>query len=281
MTTSQIATPGMGDILLYQAPDGSTEVNVTLEKDTVWLNQKQMADLFGKDYKTISEHIRNIYQEKELEKNPTIWKSQTVQLEGKRHVKRAVLLYNLDVIISVGYRVKSQRGTQFRIWATQRLKEYLLKGYLLNQKRLAETKLTELEHVVALIKRNIAHGGLSQEETSGLLHVITQYTHSWILLQKYDEESLQVPALHALLKEELTYQEALYAVEEMKKTFLPQGHVSQLFGVERNHEFKGIVQSIYQSFDGQDLYPSVEEKAAYLLYFVIKNHPFADGNKKI
>ena len=178
---------------MFQAPDGSTQVQVTFDKESVWLNQKQMAILFGKDYKTISEHIRNIYKEQELEKQSTIWKSQTVQTEGTRKVKRTVVFYNLDVIISVGYRVKSQRGTQFRIWATQKLRDYLLKGYLLDQKRLAETKLNDLERVVALIKKNIQQGGLSHEETSGLLQVVTQYTHSWILLQKYDEDSLSIP----------------------------------------------------------------------------------------
>lgn len=270
-----------GEILLYKAKDGKTQIEVKFEKETVRLSQKQMATLFDKDYKTIYEHIRNIYKEREVEEKSTIWKSQTVQIEGTREVKRDIILYNIDIIISVGYRVKSLRGTQFRIRATQRLKDYLIKGFALNQKRLEETKLLELEQMVSLIKKNIEHKWLSHKETKGLLNVITHYTYSRVLLQKYDEGSLHLPDMHDELKSELTYKEAKEAIQEMKKKFLPKKQVSELFWIERNDELKGILQCVYQSFDKQPLYPTIEEKATHLLYFIIKNHPFSDWNKKI
>lgn len=271
-------TPG-GEILLYQTPGGSTEIDVKFENDTVWLTQEQMAKLFDKSKKTINEHVVNVYREWELLENETMYKT---RISGNSGLStKPTNLYNLDVIISVGYRVKSSRWTQFRIRATQRLRDYLIKWYALNQKRLEENKLTELEHIVALIKKNIKHAWLSHQETAWLLEVITHYAHSWILLQKYDEDQLPLPLLHKDVKTELTYQEAKKAIEEMKKKFLPEGNVSEMFGIERNNEFKWILESIYQWFGWVDIYPSVEEKAAYLLFFIIKNHPFTDGNKKI
>jgi len=269
------------EIILYKEKNWKTQIEVKFENDTVWLNQKQMATLFDKDVNTVWEHISNIYKELELDKNPTTRKSRVVQKEGNRETKRQITFYNLDVIISVGYRVKSLRWTQFRIWATQKLKDYLLKGFALNQKRLEETKLNELEQVVSLIKKNIEHKWLSRKETEGLLYVITQYTSSRVLLAKYDEWELELPKLQHKLKAELTYKEAKEAIQQMKDKFMPGKHVSELFGIERNDEFKGILESIYQWFDGEDIYPTVEEKSAHLLFFIIKNHPFADGNKKI
>lgn len=269
--------PG-GEILLYQAPDGSTEIDVKFENDTVWLTSHQMSSLFNVDRTSIVKHIHNVYKTGELPRESTCAKIAQVAKDWR---KRILDFYNLDMIISIWYRVNSRRWTQFRIRATQRLRDYLLKGYVLNQKRLEETKLTELEHVVALIKKNIKHAWLSHQETAWLLEVITHYAHSWILLQKYDEDLLPLPLLHQDVKTELTYQEAKKAIEEMKKKFLPEGNVSDMFGIERNNEFKWILESIYQWFGWVDIYPSVEEKAAYLLFFIIKNHPFTDGNKKI
>jgi len=179
-------------------------------------------------------------------------------------------LLNPRIIISVGYRVKSQRGTQFRIWATQKLREYLIQGYLVNQEKIQTKQLKELEWLVSLIKKNIEHAWLHSDETSWLLSVITHYTHSWILLQKYDEETLETPSMTYRSAVELTYYEAKDAVQDMYTTFYPNGQVSDLFGIERNDEFKGIVQSIYQSFNGVEIYPSIEEKAAHLLYFIVK-----------
>jgi len=264
------------EILLYQDPNGQTEINVTFENDTVRLSQEQMAKLFGKAKSTINEHIKNIYKEWELIESETM-----IKFGNSEFAKKPVYYYNLDTIISLWYRVNSKRWTQFRIRATQKLKDYLIKWYAINQKRLEETKLSELEQVVALIKKNIEHAWLSHQETAGLLDVITNYTHSWIVLQKYDEWTLQLPELNHQLIAELTYQEAKKAVIQMKENFLPENQVSELFGIERNNEFKWILESIYQRFWDQELYPSIEEKAAHLLFFIVKNHPFADWNKKI
>lgn len=272
------------EIMLYQDPNGQTEINVTFENDTVRLSQEQMAKLFGKWRTTITEHIQNIFKEKELDEKLVCRESRRTTKHGAipdKTQKNKIKYYNLDVIISVWYRVKSLRWTQFRIRATQRLKDYLIKWYAINQKRLEETKLNELEQVVALIKKNIEHAWLSHQETAGLLDVITNYTHSWIILQKYDEGTLELPTMHSDLLAELTYQEARKAVVQMKEKFLPENQVSELFGIERNDEFRWILESIYQRFWDQELYPSIEEKAAHLLFFIIKNHPFADGNKKI
>lgn len=227
-----------GEIILYKANDGTTEIDVKFENDTVRLSQKQMAILFDKDSDTIWKHIKNVFQEKELDQKQTTAYFAVVQKEWWKLVKRSIIYYNLDVIISVWYRVKSLRGTQFRIRATQRLKDYLLTWYALNTKRLEETKLDQLEQVVALIKKNIDHAELSHQETTGLLNVITHYTHSWILLQKYDEGSLTLPDGKYKLTAELTYQEAIKAINDMRTNFLFQNYVSELFGIERNNEFK-------------------------------------------
>lgn len=264
-----------GEILLYKAKDGQTQIEVKFENETVWLNEQQMSKLFQRDRTVVNRHINSIFKEGELDKKSN------VQFLHTPNSDRPVAFYNLDIVISVGYRVKSLRWTQFRIRATKLLKDYLVKWFAINQKRLAETKLHELEQVVTLIKKNIDHKWLSRKETEGLLYVITHYTSSWVLLQKYDEGELKMPKLNHVLRSELTYQEAKDVIEEMKKKFLPTKHVSESFGVERNDEFRGILQSIYQWFWWEDVYPSVEEKAAYLLFFIIKNHPFIDGNKKI
>ena len=267
-----------GEIILYQASDWSTEIDVKLEKESVWLNAHQMSQLFGIDRTSIVKHVHNIYKTEELPKDSTCAKIAQLAKDGRM---RTLDYYNLDVIISVGYRVNSKRWTQFRIRATQKLKDYLIKGYALNQKRLEETKLNELEQVVALIKKNVEQGELSHKELTGLLEVATHYTHSRILLQKYDEGTLSLPATHTELTAEITYKEAIKAINDMRTNFLFSPYVSELFGIERNNEFKGILESIYQQFDGQELYPSVEEKAAHLLFFIVKDHPFIDGNKKI
>ncbi|EKD25515.1 MAG: hypothetical protein ACD_80C00040G0002 [uncultured bacterium (gcode 4)] len=269
------------NLAIYQSDDGEIQVTITLENETLWLPQKKIAELFGVDVRTINDHIQNIYKSSELTENWTIRKNRIVQKEWKRKVSREVFFYNLDIIIAVGYRVNSTKATQFRIRATNILKDYLIKGYALNHKRLEETKLDELQQVVALIKKNIAHAELSHQETTWLLNVITHYTHSWILLQQYDEGSLIFPDGNYKLTAEITYQEAIKSINDMRTNFLFQNYVSELFGIERNNEFKWILESIYQKFDGQELYPTVEEKAAHLLFFIVKNHPFADGNKKI
>lgn len=268
-------------IVLYKKPDWTTEINVRLEWDTVWLNQDQIADLFGVERSVITKHINNIFKEWELSEKWTCAKIAHVQTEWNRQVKRFINFYNLDVIISVGYRVNSKNATAFRIWATTVLKQYLIDGYVLNQKRIQEAWLQNFEKAVSLIKRNIETNSLRNKEIKWMLSVITEYAHSWIVLQKYDEWTLNNKHLSLNRAELLTYEEAIEAINEMKKKLLPKKEVSQAFGEERNDWLKGILSQVYQSFDGVDLYPSIQEKAAALMYFTIKDHPFIDWNKKI
>ena len=269
----------MSDIVIYE--DGTLALNATVENETVWLSQKQMAELFDKSIKTINEHIKNIYKEGELEEDSTIRKFQTVQKEGKREVQRDISYYSLDVIISVGYRVKSKRGTQFRIWANKVLKEYIIKGYALNQKRLQEQKLQELERTINLIKQSMSQKELSANEAKGFVEIVSNYAKSWALLQGYDEQTLQEIAQTKEQKFILDYDEAKEAIAELKKTLIAKGEATELFGNEKAGEFKGNLLNIYQSFGGVELLPSVEQKAANLLYYIIKGHPFNDGNKRI
>jgi len=266
----------VSDIVIYE--DGNVELKTTLENETVWLNQKQMSELFGKSKKTVSEHIGNIFKEKELEKDLVVRNFRTTATDGKNY---NVLFYNLDVIISVGYRVKSKQGTQFRIWATKILKEYLIKGYALNQKKLQEEKLDELNKTIALIKQGLSNQELSLTEAKGFIEIVGEYAKSWALLQGYDEQSLQEITRTKDEKFILDYDEAKEAIAELKKVLMKKGEATELFGREKAGEFKGNLLNIYQTFGGADLLPSLETKAANLLYYVIKGHPFNDGNKRI
>ena len=269
-------------IVLYKKPDWTTEINVRLDGDTIRLNQNQIAQLFDVSIKTVNEHLWNIYKSWELSEISTILKNQIVQIEWKRQVKRTVNFYNLDAIISVWYRVNSKNATAFRIWATTVLKEYLIKWYALNQKRIKEIWFENFEKAVALIKKNIETNSLRNKEIKWMLSVITNYAHSWIILQKYDEWSLNTNNNLLIKKAELlTYEEAMDAINWMKNELLPKNEVSDAFWEERNDWLKWILDQVYQTFDWQDLYPSIQEKAAALMYFTIKDHPFIDWNKKI
>lgn len=268
-------------IVLYKKPDWTTEINVRLDGDTIRLNQNQIAELFDVSIKTINEHLVNIYKSWELSEISTIRKNQIVQIEWKRQVKRTVNFYNLDAIISVWYRVNSKNATAFRIWATTVLKEYLIKWYALNQKRIKEVGFDRFEKAVSLIKKNIETNSLRNQEIKWMLSVITEYAHSWIILQKYDEWSLNTNNLLVKKAELLTYEEAMDAITWMKNELLPKNEVSDAFWEERNDWLKWILDQVYQTFDWQDLYPSIQEKAAALMYFTIKDHPFIDWNKKI
>ncbi len=264
-------------VLIYKAETGQYSVEVLLEGETVWLTQKQMAELFDKGRTTITEHIQNIFKEGELDEKAVCRDFRHTAADGKGY---AVKYYNLDVIISVGYRVKSLRGTQFRIWATHTLKDHLLKGYTINQKRLAETGVKELENALQFIKQASNRRQLTNEETQGLLDVIAKYAKSWLLLKSYDEDNL--PATKGQSpKFTLTYKRALDSIKELKKALMAKGEASNLFGNEREHGLEAILGNIEQSFGGQELYPTLEDKAAHLLYFIIKDHPFSDGNKRI
>lgn len=259
-------------IEIYQSPNGATEISVKFEQDSVWLNLNQMAMLFGRDKSVISRHLKNIFKEEELDKNSVVAFFATTATDGKNY---QVEYFNLDAIISVGYRVNSKQGTHFRIWATQRLKEYLVQGYSINQKR-----LEELGKIVQLIENAAVHS-LETNEAKGLLSILGEYAKSFILLNQYDSQSLSFFPENKALSYEIEYEEALHIIAELKKQLIAKGEATELFGNQKDKSFEGILKNIVQTFGGEYLYQGVEEQAAHLLYFVIKNHPFTDGNKRI
>ena len=259
-----------GEIIIYQSSDGSTNLDVRLENENVWLTQAQMMDLFGRDRTVITRHINNIFKEGELEEKSN------VHFLHIAHSDKPVKLYNLDVIISVGYRVKSQRGTQFRIWANKILRKYLIKGYVINDE-LKLKQYDELKQTVKLLSNVIQQKELSADEASGLLQVITDYTYALEILDKYDYQSLELDNTTIKKPFRATYENAMEAIDILRRKFGSSG----LFGNEKDKSFQSSVNTIYQTFDGKELYPSVEEKSAMLLYLVVKNHSFSDGNKRI
>ena len=263
-------------IIIYQTSDGKASIKVKLEQDTVWLNQIQMVELFQQSKQNISLHIKNIFKENELPEFSVVKDSLTTAADGKNYKTR---YYNLDVIISVGYRIKSQRGTQFRIWANQVLKDYLTKGYAIDKKRFQEQsrQLDDLKQTVKLLGNVIANKELNSDEATGLLQIVTDYTYALDVLDQYDHQILEIQGTTSKELFQITYPAAITAIRELKDKF----GGSALFGNEKDDSFQGSLAAIYQTFGGQDLYPSVEEKGANLLYFVIKNHSFSDGNKRI
>lgn len=267
-------------IVIYEDINGHVSLDVSLTDDTVWLSQKQMSLLFDVNVPAINKHIKNIIKDGELDSS-TISKMETVQKEGKREIKREIEFYSLDMIISLGYRVNSKRATNFRVWATKTLKDYLINGYAVNQKRLQQKGLEEFSNTLALLKDTISQGELELSETRGLLDVILKYSRTWTFLQGYDEDSLSINAGQKEAKFILDFDEAKDAIAQLKKELIKKGEASELFGREKAGEFDGIVRNIYQTFDGIDLLPTIEEKAANLLYYIIKGHPFNDGNKRI
>jgi len=268
-----------GKVIIYQPQSGAPEIQVTFENESLWLSQRAMGELFDKDTDTIGLHIKNIFNERELQEDATTEKSSVVQKEGNRSVKRTVTHYNLDVILSVGYRVSSKRGTQFRIWASKVLKDYLVQGYALNEKRLKDQsqQYDALKATVRLLGTVASAKTLNTDEASGLLKVITDYTYALDILDRYDHRNLTIEATHKQTAFVATYAEAMKAIHGLRDKF----GGSSLFGNEKDDSFQSSIATIYQSFGGHDLYPSVEEKAASLLYFVVKNHSFSDGNKRI
>lgn len=262
----------MSEIIIYQTYDNITQIEVQFEKDTVWLTQQQMALLFNQTKQNISLHINNCFKEKELKQNAVVKESLTTAADGKKY---KIKHYNLDVIISVGYRVKSKQGTAFRQWATQMLKETLVRGYAINQKR-----LDELQQTIQLIQKSIGKE-TNITEAKGLLDIITQYTQSFVLLNQYDSNSIEQTDLAENITYEISYTEAKKAIAELKKQLKKKKEATDLFGNEKDKSFEGSLQSIVQTFDGKYLYASIEEQASHLLYFIIKNHPFTDGNKRI
>ncbi len=270
--TESPATPG-GEVLVYEAPDGAARVDVRLERDTVWLRQDQMGQLFGRERSVITKHIRNVFAEGELDEKSNV---QNLHIAGS---DKPVRFYNLDVIISVGYRVKSLAGTRFRQWATQTLREHLVRGYTINQQRF-EHNARELEAALALVRKAAAGEALSTDQGRGLVDVIARYTQTFLLLQRYDEGLLVEPkgiaggVLPAV-------GEARSVIARLKHDLLARGEATDLFGREREEGLAALLGNLDQSVFGEPAYPTVESKAAHLLYFVIKNHPFSDGNKRI
>ena len=267
-------------IIIYQTEDGQTQIDVRLENETVWLTQAQMAELFQKDRTVITRHINNVFNEGELDREEVCAKfAHTTRhgaIEGKRQVQETVL-YNLDVIISVGYRVKSKRGTAFRIWARKIIKDYLVKGYAVND-CIRKEQIGELRQLVGMLGRTIqSQTILSTDETNALFEVVTDYTYALDTLDNYDYERLTI---EKTTKEEpfhATYENAMLEINRLREKF----GGSVLFGNEKDDSFKSSIGQIYQTFGGEELYPSVEEKAAMLLYLITKNHSFSDGNKRI
>lgn len=262
-----------GEIIIYQTADGETRLDVRMENDSVWLTQAQIAQLFGTEIPAISKHIRNIFQSGELEREATISKMEMVRQEGKRTVKRRIDTYNLDMILSVGYRVNSKNATQFRIWANKVLKEYLIKGYAVN----SQAKIEQLKQTVRLLSKVLSAKEVTKSEAVGLLRVITDYTYGLDTLDRYDYQQLEVAATTAEEPFHATYENAMEALQVLRDKF----GGSELFAHEKDESFKSTMGAIYQTFGGLDLYPSVEEKAANLLYLTVKNHSFSDGNKRI
>ena len=264
-------------IVIYQSEDGQTQVDVRLENETVWLTQAQMVELFQTTKQNVSLHVGNVFREGELEEKSTVKEYLTVQKEGERKVSRKVKYYNLDVIISVGYRVKSKRGTAFRIWANKVLKQYLMKGYAVNE-RMRKEQIGELRQLVGMLGRTIQNQPLlSNDETDALFKVVTDYTYALDTLDNYDYGRLTINKTTEEEPFHATYNNAMEAIYGLRDKF----GGSVLFGNEKDGSFKSSIGQIYQTFGGEELYPSVEEKAAMLLYLVTKNHSFSDGNKRI
>jgi len=262
-------------IIIYQTEDGQTQIDVRLENETVWLTQAQMAELFDKDRTVIGRHIRNIYKEEELEQNITCAKFAHMGSEGDQRYEYTA--YNLDVIISVGYRVNSKRGVKFRQWANKVLKQYLIKGYAVNE-RIRKEQIGELRQLVGMLGRTIQNQSLlSNDETNALFEVVTNYTYALDTLDNYDYERLTIDKTTKEETFHATYENAMEAINGLREKF----GGSSLFGNEKDDSFKSSIGQIYQTFGGVELYPSVEEKAAMLLYLVTKNHSFSDGNKRI
>ena len=270
-----------GEIVIYQTAKKEIKIDVHLKEETVWLRQKQMAILFEKGISTINEHIKNIYKEGELGEKSTIRKFRIVQTEGGRHVERKIEFYNLDVIISVGYRVKSHRGIQFRIWATKTLKDYLIKGYAINKKRLLETreKFKELQGAITFLQEKSKKEFLSGQ-AGEILNLLSSYAKTLTLLEEYDKEKLKT-IKGEKAKFVLKYEDARQIIQKIKVELIAKKEAGDLFGQESGEKFKAILGNIYQTFMRKELYSSLEEKAAHLLYFIIKDHPFIDGNKRI
>ena len=260
-------------IVIYQTESGETQIDVRLEQETVWLSQAQMVQLFGRDQSVISRHIRNATTEGEVNEKSNMQKMHIANSD------RPVMLYDLDVVISVGYRIKSEQGVQFRRWANNVLKQYLVQGYALNESKLRteKEKLNDLKRAIALSARLLHNQALTLQESQSILTVLEKYSHALTVLDDYDHQRLQVIGTRTPVQPKIEYGEAM----EQILLWRDKEKLGGLFGNEKDHSFESALETIYQTFDEQELYPSIEEKAANLLYFIVKNHAFSDGNKRI
>ena len=260
-------------IQIFQTADGEVQLAVTLELDTVWLSQAQMVELFGRDQSVVSRHIRNALSDGEVLEKSNMQKMHIANSD------KPVVYYDLDVVISVGYRIKSERGIQFRRWATHVLRQHLVQGYSLNQQRLEaeQDKLADLKRAIALSSRLIHGKNLSINESQGILSILEKYSHALTVLDDYDHQRLQVEGTQAVTRPKIEYEEAIGQIRLWRK----KENLGGLFGNEKDESFKSSLATIYQTFGETELYPSIEEKAANLLYFIVKNHSFTDGNKRI
>ena len=281
MPANDLATVPGGEVIVYQASDGEVRLDVHLDGETVWLTRRQMADVFRTTPRNIGMHLDNVYADGEIDRAATRKDFFIVRSEGKRRVKREVAHHNLDAILSVGYRVNSKRAVQFRQWATRVLRQHLVHGHTLNERRLAERGLDEARHTLELLARTLRNQALVDETGSAVLHIITAYADTWRLLLEYDEDRLTTPAGAKPATSALELDSALAAIDAFRRDLAAKGEASSLFGNPRGDALEAILGNIEQTMFGEPLYRSREEKAAHLLYFVVKDHPFTDGNKRI
>jgi len=270
------------EILIYEGEGKRIEVQLDSKSETLWLSQKQISELLDTSTDNISLHLKNIYQDKELDAKATTEDYSVVRQEGKREVKRRLKHYNLDAIISVGYRVNSKKGTQFRQWATARLKEYLVKGYTLNQQRLSQYQehLEKLKRTLSLFQQRVIEQA-NLPEAQGLVKVIADYTHTFVLLNQFDGERLPTDDFDEDIRYKINHKEARQAISLLVDSLIDKGEATELVGNEKDDSFAGVLGAVVQSFGDEYLYSSIEAQAAHLLYFIIKSHPFTDGNKRI
>ncbi len=268
----------MPEIVIYKAKDGHIELDVNLAHETLWLSQQQMADLFGTKRQAITKHLKNIFISKELNEDSVCSILERTAIDGKTYKTK---FYSLDAVISVGYRVNSTQATQFRIWATQVLKDHLIRGYTTYEKRLAERGIKELQQTVVLLHKTLVHHDLVNDIGAQTIQLIMSYAKTWHLLLAYDEDKLTLPEKSKQTLLPLDYQTAIKAIASLKSDLSARDEASALFGKEREHGLDSILGNIEQSFADELLYQTAEERASHLLYFIIKDHPFTDGNKRI
>lgn len=268
-------------IIIYQNKENNAQVEVKLTGNDLWLSLNQMAELFGRDKSVISRHISNIFKEDELDKDATVAFFATVQTEGGHNVTRQIEHFNLDAIISVGYRVNSKRGTQFRKWATNVLNSHLTKGYSINQSKLDKRAIEELQQSILLLSATLNQQNLVDDMGKEVLKIIEKYSRTWDLLLRFDEDRLFELSKKDVHPTTLGFEDAKIAIQNLKLDLMARGEASNLFGNMKDNQLESILANLHQSFAGSYLYPSNVERAAHLLYFIIKDHPFSDGNKRI